>query len=73
MNRLASIEHEFGLELQRYSDEKMTYKRLMKALKLFDKEDEKKSYLHNGMQRENKLLKKRVFSLKKIVDNQISK
>jgi hypothetical protein len=25
------------------------------------------------MQRENKLLKKRVFSLKKIVDNQISK
>ena len=37
MNRLASIEHEIGLELQRFSDEKMTYKRLRKALKLFDK------------------------------------
>jgi len=37
MNRLTSIEQEIGLELQRYSDEKMTYKRLRKALKLLDK------------------------------------
>ncbi len=73
MNRLASIEQEISLELQRYSDEKMTYKRLRKALKMLDKEDQKKSYVEEGMQRENKLLKKRVFSLKKIVDNQISK
>jgi hypothetical protein len=39
MNRLASIEQEISLELQRYSDEKMTYKRLRKALKMLDKED----------------------------------
>ena len=37
MNKLASIEQEISLELQRYSDEKMTYKRLRKALKMLDK------------------------------------
>ena len=37
MNKLASIEQEISSELQRYSDEKMTYKRLRKALKMLDK------------------------------------
>jgi hypothetical protein len=73
LDRLFSLEQEIQIELRRYSDEKGTYKRLRKALKLLDREEDRNLGLQDGIERENRLLKKRVGSLRKIVDRQMTK
>jgi len=54
-------------------DERKTYDRLKKALRLITKDDRININVQSGIERENHLLKKRVGSLKKIVDRQLSK
>lgn len=73
LDRLFSVEQEIQAELRRYADERVTWRRLRKAVRVLGREEERGAGLQDGVERENRLLKKRVGSLRKIVDRQLVK
>lgn len=61
------------MAMRQLYDERTTHLKLKKALKLITKDDQINHNVQEGIERENGLLKKRIGSLKKIVDRQLTK
>ena len=73
INKLAYLEQEIKVELQKYNDERETYKKLRKAYKLISKDEMINTLNNNEIHKENTQLRRRIMSLRRIVDNQIKK
>lgn len=73
LDKVSWLEQEIQTAMKQLNDEYIINKRLNKAMKAYTKEQKKSNNVQETIEQQNQNLKKRIFSMKKFVNQQNSK